>query len=152
MLNNKKIWATIIISFSIRRNLLNLAWDINSRKKLNLLRPFTFIALLWVSLPMTFMIANSTYPANFMIYNSIIKSPIAPFIAAGDIFGYDLLLFCISFQLMYEKLGDIYIRNNPFNPFIFVMSLFLSYMIPMGIFVACIVTIYPFIGEGPIFQ
>ena len=97
MLNNKKIWATLLIAFSYRRNIRILFYDVISKKKMHLLRPFSFLALVWISFPMTFLVATNTYPANFMIYKAIMRSAATTFMAAGDIFGYDILLFVAAF-------------------------------------------------------
>jgi hypothetical protein len=77
--------------------------------------------------------------------------PLNVILISGVIFGFDMLIFYSAFQTMYEKLKMIHLRKVYYNPLLFAIKMFLNYMIPMNIVVAGIVTIFPFMGKGPIF-
>ena len=52
---------------------------------------------------------------------------------------------------MYDKLKCIYLRKNAFNPFLHIIRTILGYAIPIAVLIAGITTVYPFLGNGPIF-
>ena len=77
--------------------------------------------------------------------------PLSVIFLSGVIFGFDLLFFYSGFQVMYEKLKTIHLRKVQYNPILYFIKTYLQYVIPIAFFIAALSTVYPYIGDGPIF-
>lgn len=151
LLNRKKIWATFLLCFSPTRNSMLLFYDTDKSRKVGYMRVNKVLGFLWVSFNFTLAAALRAFPLNFGDYPWLTTNPLSVFLMSGSIFGFSSLYFYTGFSLMFDKLMSIYVRRESFNVLIFVLKVYLTFLFPMCFITAIMVTIFPFLGEGPIY-
>lgn len=120
-------------------------------RKIGYIRIIKVLAFFWLCFVYTYYWAFNTYPLNFNDYPEIMTQPISVLLLSGIIFAFDIFLFYTAFQTMYDKIKLIYLRKVYFNPFLYIIKTYLSYVIPISFLIASMTAVYPFIGDGPIF-
>jgi hypothetical protein len=128
-----------------------LFYDLERSRKIGYIRVLKVVAFFWICFVYTYYWAFNTYPINFNDYPEIMTRPISVLLLSGIIFGFDMLLFYVAFQTMYEKLKLVYLRKVHFNPLFYVVKTYMGYAIPISFLIACMTSLYPFLGDGPIF-
>ena len=88
-----------------------LFYDTEKQKKVSFLRHLKVIGFFWVSLSITMQIAFLTYPLNYNDFAKLSKSLIGTFMASGMMYGYGIIYFYMGFQIMYDRLMCMYIKN-----------------------------------------
>jgi len=152
MLNRKKIWAVFFVCFSLPRNAIILFYDTEKNYKVGFMRILKFLGFIWISFDTTFYVALRTYPVNYVDYPSLTTKPFATILMSGVIFGLSMVYFYSGFAAMYDVLLSIYVRQQKFNPLLFIFRCFIFYVIPVAFTTAIMVAVFPYIGEGPLYS
>lgn len=152
LLNKKKIWAVFFLCFSIPRNAIILFYDTEKSHKVGYMRILKVIGFIWICFDITFYIALKTYPINYNEYPSLTTNSFSTFLLSGIIFGFSMVYFYSGFSTMYDILQSIFIKQQKFNPFLFIIRCYIFYVIPIAFTIAIIVTFLPYMGQGPIYS
>mmetsp|Transcript_38631 Transcript_38631/g.36985 ORF Transcript_38631/g.36985 Transcript_38631/m.36985 type:complete len:148 (-) Transcript_38631:1712-2155(-) len=104
LLNKKTIWASFFICYSLTRNLKTLFYDLDKKRKVEYIRVLAIIGFFWVIYDSVLYWAFNSFPINFYDYPLFNSNWLSTIFLCGIIYGYDLLLFYIAFQLMFARL------------------------------------------------
>ena len=105
----------------------------------------------WISFNFVIMASIRIFPLNFGEYPWLTTNALSVFLMSGQIFGFSALFFYTGFAVMYERLVSIYVRRDNFNILIFIIRTYLYFLVLMVCITAIMVSLFPFLGDGPLF-
>lgn len=151
LLNRKKIWAIFFLCFSLPRNFMILFYDTEKSKKVSFMRHLKVFGFFWVAMSSTLEVSLLTYPMNYSDFPKLTTGWIGTMMLSGIIYGYGIIYFYLGFQIMNDRLVNMYRKSQQFNMLLFIFKNFLYYTIPVCYITVVIVFVLPFLGDGPIF-